>query len=94
MIGNNLEVTEEWYAGVAGDEFGDLPWPDSTYGGDSTANIAGSAYNPSPAAGSPAIAQRGGSRKFGVEAGIFFFNLSNGPSGFDSSFGFRCVIPR
>ncbi len=74
------------------------PWP-SEYHDDRTWNIT-SVASRSPLAGDdnrvgmPSAEVRGGDWNFGTRAGIFAMILASGPSGWDSTFGFRCVIPR
>lgn len=98
MIGNVGEWTDDWYAGV-GDGGpavqGMSNWPDVSYGGDGTWNIASSAYNGANLVPNiPAAAFRGGNWKSGVLAGIFTLDLNHSPSRWLPDVGFRCVAPR
>lgn len=101
MIGNVFEYTDEWYAGLnstTSEPFN--PWPSvgsALYGADLTWNVDSRAYPGgglpySP--GLPAAALRGGDANNGNGSGIFALYLSGAPSAFDSTRGFRCVIPR
>lgn len=92
MIGNLAEWTAEWFAGADTTAGTKQPWPDSTYNGDVTVNIASSALGAS--AGAPSAAIRGGSLYFQTGAGIYSLGLSVAPSYIDIAVGFRCVVPR
>lgn len=96
MIGNVAEMTGDWYAGV-----GDLSaavqaksnWPDASYGGDTTDDIASTVYSVSGATAQnlPSVLVRGGTWGDGATAGVFNLRVSTAPSYSDHSIGFRCV---
>ena len=98
MVGNLSEWVSMWT--VAGrawmtlDAQSTAPWP-SSYGDgkDSTNNLDGTAYGNSTIKhtnGLPAAALRGGSALDGEPAGVFAFNLNNGPTAWHYSYGTRC----
>lgn len=97
MIGNLGEWTDEWYAGI-GDavSFNSLaPWPDTSYGGDGTWNIASKAANGvNDMTGVPAAAIRGGFPTTGALSGLFTLYLRGAPSVSGNVTGFRCLLPR
>lgn len=91
MIGNIMEMTEEWYPGVGGGG-GAVPWP-AGYNGDGTYNVASRIILPGGTRTAvPAIAWRGGSYGDGTLAGLFYMDLDYSPAYF--GFGFRCVRTR
>lgn len=95
LIGNLWEWTNEWYAGLGDTSQSAQPWPDNSYGGDGTWNIASSASNGlKTLPGLPSAALRGGSWGGGTTAGLFALDLLRGPSYWDYSIGFRCVLAR
>ena len=98
MIGNLWEWTGDWY--VTGVDWqtangeSAAPWP-SGYGTDLTWNLNGRAHNGGGfVAGLPAVALRGGNWADAANAGVFSFNLANGPSHSSTSLGFRCCRGR
>ena len=100
MIGNEWELTDEWYAGVGAVADNSMnaertPWgPD--YDDAGTWNVASSALaGPdwgTPTVGLPAATIRGGYTDT-TSPGIFAFNLDLSPAQRNSSTGVRCVIP-
>lgn len=92
MVGNMWEWTEEWYA--SGDGTFSTRWPQG-YGDDEIQNVRSAAQHGDKfTTGLPSATLRGGSLYSGTSAGIFAFALSQAPSAFNGSFGFRCVVPR
>ncbi len=97
MVGNLWEWTANWFvAGLSwqdgnGDET--MPWPDDTYGNDTTLNVNGKARNGSGhfANGLPAVARRSRAWMGGPGAGVFAMSLDYGPSESASTTGFRCA---
>ena len=72
------------------------PWP-TGYGNDGTWNVtsvAARGLGDDNTMGMPAAALRGGSWESGPRAGVYALSLSDGPSSWAPSVGFRCVIPR
>jgi formylglycine-generating enzyme required for sulfatase activity len=98
MIGNLWEWTNEWYAGVGDSGVGLAglsPWPDPSYHNDATWNIASMANNGGTVvAGVPSVGLRGGHWTDDTKAGVFSLILSESPSDWGASKGFRCIIPR
>lgn len=105
MIGNVMEWTAEWYAGLTTVDVvspsGSTPtdgWPVETnaYNGDGTWGIASSAYanQSGRRVGVPAAGVRGGQWGAGFRAGVFHVRLDYAPSMSNANLGFRCVIPR
>lgn len=95
MIGSLWEWTIEWWAGLGEGTW--HTWPDSSYNGDTIANINSWAYAPTESwqQGLPAAAGRGGDFVHGTESGIFAMQINPAPSfGNDGAFGFRCVVTR
>ncbi len=102
MIGNIIEWTDEWYAGI-GDGTGrdQVLWPsvDSTvFGGDEVTNISSSARSAGVATpyivrGLPAATLRGGRYSDQTRGGLFSMELTESPQ-WNAGTGFRCVIPR
>lgn len=99
MIGNVMEWTDEWYAGLGQPTAPNQPWPQATvdYGNDGTWNITSSAFPGAgvpPVAGIPSAAARGGDWGDVVRAGAFALFLNSAPSSSGPNIGFRCVVPR
>lgn len=97
MVGNFFEWTAEWTAGGGATglvNFGATNWP-ADYNGDATWNVNGFLERGGGnALGVPAAPRRGGAFNAGVLAGVFAFDLSYGPSSWDSYVGFRCAMHR
>lgn len=70
------------------------PWPDPSYGGDGTFNVASVAETGGYRVGLPAAARRGGFWYGRTAAGVFSIDLGAGPTQEAAAAGFRCVIPR
>ena len=98
MVGNLLEWVDMW--GVAGkawmklDAESSQAWP-SDYGDgkDRTNAVDGTAYMNAKnkfTKGLPATPLRGGSAKDGEAAGVFSFNMNNGPTSSHYLYGTRC----
>jgi formylglycine-generating enzyme required for sulfatase activity len=99
MIGNMLEWTASWYAGLGylggtGQQANGAlaSWP-SGYNGDGVWNVASSALDGAGTwqAGIPAAAGRGGSFIHQAHAGVFAMQVQLTPSAFYNDTGFRCV---
>jgi formylglycine-generating enzyme required for sulfatase activity len=98
MVGNVDEDMAEWQAGPGNGMPSVSPWPAAAvpgYGGDYTISVASSAFvGPTATVGMPSIVSRGGENTRGVQAGVFYMDLTGSPVSADSGRGFRCVIPR
>ena len=101
MVGNLTEWVDWW--GAAGPTWINkivehtTAWPLSTsstgkhFGLDKTYNVNGTAHNRvQPTKGMPAAAVRGGNSSMTTEAGVFLFDLRQGPSNFLNTVGARC----
>lgn len=88
------------HAMVVGSRINDqaTPWSDE-YRDDRTWNIS-SVASRSPLRGDdnrvgmPSADARGGSWRNGTQSGVFAVLLASGPSGWDDTVGFRCIVPR
>ncbi len=95
MVGNLWEWTADWF--VAGRDWqtddgqNAIPWPDDSYGGDTTRNVDGRAYGADWVEGLPAVALRGGNWGYGGGAGVFTAHLDSGPTSSGLGIGFRCA---
>jgi formylglycine-generating enzyme required for sulfatase activity len=95
MIGNLLEITDEWFASVGGAAPDAGAWPGADFAGDGTWNVTSTAYAAgAPTPGMPAIGRRGGNFSQGTSAGVFAIDLLASPAASAASVGFRCVVTR
>jgi formylglycine-generating enzyme required for sulfatase activity len=102
MIGNLREWTDEWFAGLNTDVNSDpvRNWVNvsrANYAADATFNVTSYSYPGFPAPNSPglpAAALRGGGWNDEDRAGVFSLYLAFAPSYWNTTLGFRCVVPR
>lgn len=106
LVGNLSEWTAEWFSGVgavggaAGEvNFNVANWP-AEYGMDGTINLNGSVRRTTPngpsdlVVGLPAAVSRGGSFTLGTSSGVFNLAANLAPTVWNSTVGFRCIVPR